>query len=386
MPGAGRDSRRLSFSGNLCRGRIRTGDGRKERTGKMKEKIRYIVIGYGWRADFYIRAAQMLPDLLEVTARVVRTKERAEMLEGAVTDLEEALKTAPDFAVLCVPRNAVGGYLERLARLGVPVLCETPPAESTEGLNGLWRLAERENMKIQVAEQYIFWPLYAGILRLIGEQVVGEVQMTMLSAVHGYHAMNLFRKIMGIGFENCRIHGESFSTDFIKTEDRAGFDYSGQMLHTQRELASLEFENGKTAIYDFMGEQYNSVIRTRRLNIQGTRGEINDFTVRFLNGQNEGMEETIRRIDRGVLGNSGWHHLGMQFADRFIYRNPFPGVRMNDDEIAVAQCLVLMKQYLETGEAFSSLRDALQDTYLSFVMEKCVRERTTITTKSQEWA
>lgn len=352
----------------------------------MKEKIRYIVIGYGWRADFYIRAAQMLPELLEVTARVVRTKERAEMLEGAVTDLEEALKTAPDFAVLCVPRGAVGGYLERLARLGVPVLCETPPAENTEGLNGLWRLAERENMKIQVAEQYVFWPLYAGILRLIEERVIGEVQMTMLSAVHGYHAMNLFRKIMGIGFENCRIHGESFGTDFIKTEDRAGFDYSGQMLHTQRELASLEFESGKTAIYDFMGEQYNSVIRTRRLNIQGTRGEINDFTVRFLNGQNEGMEETIRRVDRGVLGNSGWHHLGMQFADRFVYRNPFPGVRMNDDEIAVAECLVRMKRYLETGEAFSSLRDALQDTYLSFVMEKCVQERITITTESQEWA
>ena len=198
--------------------------------------------------------------------------------------------------------------------------------------------------------------------------------------------MNLFRKIMGIGFEICRIHGESFQTGFIKTEDRAGFDYSGQMLHTQRELVSLEFENGKTAIYDFMGEQYNSVIRTRRLNIQGVRGEINDFTVRFLNGQNEGAEGTIRRIDRGVLGNSGWYHLGMQFGERFIYRNPFPDVRMNDDEIAVAQCLVEMKRYLETGEEFSSLRDALQDTYLSFVMEKCVQERITMTTENQEWA
>lgn len=352
----------------------------------MKEKIRYIVIGYGWRTDFYIHAAQMLPDLLEVTARVVRTKERAEMLEGAVTDLEEALKTKPDFAVLCVPRTAVGGYLEQLARLKVPVLCETPPAESIQGLNSLWRLAEKEKLKIQVAEQYVFWPLYAGILELIKQQVIGEVQMTMLSTVHGYHAMNLFRKIMGIGFENCKIHGEAFDTSFIKTEDRAGFDYEGKLLHTRRELASLEFENGKTAIYDFMGEQYNSVIRTRRLNIQGVRGEINDFTVRCLNGQNEGMESSIRRIDRGVLGNSGWYHLGMQFRDQFIYRNPFPGVRMNDDEIAVAQCLVKMKQYLETGEEFSSLRDALQDTYLSFVMEKCIQNKTTMTTESQEWA
>lgn len=352
---------------------------------KMKEKIKYIVIGYGWRADFYVRAAQMLPEQLEVTAQVVRTKERAGMVENGVTDLEEALKTKPDFAVLCVPRDSVKGYLEQFARLGVPVLCETPPAESIEDLNSLWRLAKKENLKIQIAEQYIFWPLYAGILDLIQKQLIGEVQMTMLSTVHGYHAMNLFRKIMDIGFENCKIHGESFRTSFTKTEDRAGFDYNGEILHTQRELASLEFENGKTAIYDFMGEQYNSVIRTRRLNIQGVRGEINDFTVRYLNEQNEGMESSIRRIDRGVLGNSGWYHLGMQFEDRFIYRNPFPHIRMNDDEIAVAQCLVKMKAYLETGEEFSSLKDALQDTYLSFVTEKCVQEGITMTTENQEW-
>ena len=141
----------------------------------MRGKIRYIVIGYGWRTDFYIRAAQMIPEMLEVTARVVRTRERAEMVEGGVTELEEALKTKPDFAVLCVPRGAVGGYLEQLAKLGVPVLCETPPAESIQGLNSLWRLAKKEKMKIQIAEQYIFWPLYAGILELIDGQVLGEV-------------------------------------------------------------------------------------------------------------------------------------------------------------------------------------------------------------------
>lgn len=349
------------------------------------KKRRYIVIGYGWRADFYVRAAQMLPDLLEVTARVVRTQERAKTVEGGTADLEEALKTAPDFAVLCVPRHAAGRYLERLAQLEVPVLCETPPAENIEGLNRLWRLAKEKEMKIQVAEQYIFWPMYEAIMRVIGDGVIGEVQMAMLSAVHGYHAMNLFRRLLGVGFEKCRIHGESFQTSFVKTEDRAGFDYAGRMLCTQRDIATLEFESRKTAVYDFMGEQYNSVIRTRRLNIQGTRGEINDFTVRYLNDCNEGMEGTIRRIDRGVLGNSGWHHLGMQFQDRFVYRNPLADARMNDDELAVVQCLLKMGEYLDCGKEFSSLKDALQDTYLSFVMEQCIAEGRTIRTENQDW-
>ena len=127
----------------------------------------------------------------------------------------------------------------------------------------------------------------------------------MISAVHDYHAMNLVRKFLDIGFETCKIQGASFPTSLVKTESREGFDYSGEIISAQRDIALIEFSNGKTAIYDFNGEQYNSVIRTRRINIQGIRGEINDFTVRFLNDRNEGIESEIRRKDIGVMGNSG---------------------------------------------------------------------------------
>ena len=73
--------------------------------------IKYIVIGYGWRADFYMQAARKMPDRFCVTARVVRTESRAKELsckgENATTDLNEALKSECDFAVLCVPRSEV---------------------------------------------------------------------------------------------------------------------------------------------------------------------------------------------------------------------------------------------------------------------------------------
>ena len=42
--------------------------------------IKYIVIGYGWRADFYMQAARKMPDRFCVTARVVRTESRAKEL------------------------------------------------------------------------------------------------------------------------------------------------------------------------------------------------------------------------------------------------------------------------------------------------------------------
>lgn len=82
--------------------------------------IKYIVIGYGWRADFYMQAARKMPDRFCVTARVVRTESRAKELsckgENATTDLNEALKSECDFAVLCVPRSEVKKYLNILAK------------------------------------------------------------------------------------------------------------------------------------------------------------------------------------------------------------------------------------------------------------------------------
>ena len=36
------------------------------------------------------------------------------------------------------------------------------------------------------------------------------------------------------------------------------------------------------------------------------------------------------------------------FLDKQIYKNPFYPARMNDDEIAVADCLLHMKNYVET--------------------------------------
>ena len=46
-----------------------------------------------------------------------------------------------------------------------------------------------------------------------------------------------------------------------------------------------------------------------------------------------------------------------------VRKTPFPNARLNDDEIAVATCMLKMKEYLDTGTDFYSLQDALQDMY-----------------------
>lgn len=354
-------------------------------------KARFVVIGYGWRADFFYRIAKMLPEHFEICAGVLRTEERAKQVAReqnvfATADLDTALETKPDFVVLCVPRDIVKDYLVKLMEKGVPVLCETPPAKNTEELTELWKDKEHLSGKVQVLEQYFLQPYYAGVLDIINRGYLGETSSIMLSALHGYHAVSIFRKCLGIGFENCTIQGKKFHFDITATNGREGFDYSGKVVQTDRDWASMAFENGKAAFMDFSGEQYFSQIRTRRWNVQGSRGEINDTTVRFLNEQNVMVQQEMQRTDVGVNNNSEWSHKGYLFLDKQIYNNIYYPARMNDDEIAVASCLTKMKEYVDTGKEFYSLAEALQDTYLSFCLEEALQTEETMQTETQIWA
>lgn len=357
-------------------------------------KTRFIVIGYGWRADFFYRIAKLVPERFEICAGVLRTKERAQQVAEeqkvfATEDLEEALKTEPDFAVLCVPREIVKDYLVRLMEKGIPVLTETPPGKDVPELQELWRETVRLKGRVQVLEQYFLQPYYAAVQEIIRKGYLGEVSYVMLSALHGYHAVSMYRKLLGIGWENCTIQGKRFFADLTATNGRAGFDHSGKRIRAERDWASLEFETEnapKTALFDFSGEQYFSTIRRRRWNIQGSRGEVNDDWVSYLTGENQTARQEMRRLDIGLNNNSEWSHRGIMFGEHLVYENPFYPARMNDDEIAVASCLERMKKYVETGEEFYPLAEALQDTYLSFLLEEAVQSGKEIKSETQEWA
>ena len=98
------------------------------------DKIKYALIGSGWRAEFYIRIAKMVPEQFELTAVLVRDAAKGaafaeEFQVKVVNSLEALMETAPDFVVLSIKRGFVTGYLLDLFRRGIPVLAETPPGE-----------------------------------------------------------------------------------------------------------------------------------------------------------------------------------------------------------------------------------------------------------------
>ena len=321
----------------------------------------------------------------------MRSEERAREIEQATGiratgDFETAIGWNPDFVILCVSKPSTKEWLFRFMEHQIPVLCETPPATTVEELNEVWQENVRLNGKIQVAEQYFLQPYYHAVQNIIDSGLLGDILSANMSAIHGYHAMSIFRKFLGVGFENCTISGKRYELPVTLTRNRAGWHETGEVISTTRDRADMVFENGKIAFFDFDDEHYFSPIRSRRWNVQGIRGEIQNDTVSYMNEQHRPVTEKMYREDDGVNNIDGWSHMYISFKGERIYENPFPGLRINDDEIAVTDLLVGMKRYVETGEDIYSLRDGLQDAYLDFMREEAVTTGKTITTTSQSWA
>lgn len=355
----------------------------------MKQRI--LMIGYGWRSKFYERVIRCLNQKLEVCGIMMRTKERAQEVKNetgiyATNCLDDALGLKPDFILLCVPKAAAKDWLIRLMKTGIPVLCETPPALHIDDLNELWQVNCQYNGKVQVAEQYFMQPYYSAVQNIIQSGILGDIVNVNMSAIHEYHALSIFRKFLGIGYETCKIRGSRFHFPVTKTRNRLGWHETGEILYPQRDRVELVFENGKTAFYDFDKEHYFSPIRARSWTIQGIRGEVKNMSVCYLDDRNRPLTEAMYRVDDGIYNIDGWSHDYISFRGKRIYENPFPGARLNDDELAIADMLMRMANYVKTGEDFYPLQEGLQDAYLDVCMEEALRTGNVIETQKQSWS
>lgn len=354
-------------------------------------KTRFAMVGCGWRAQFYIRAVRMVPGEFEITSIVTRNEQRAGEISArtgipAVCELEKALETKPDFVLLCVPREVMKDWIVRLMKRKIPVLCETPPGKDIGELNQLWKEKVRLGGNVQVTEQYFLQPYYSAVIRLARSGLLGEISNMNMSAIHGYHAVSIFRKVLGIGCQDCAITGRRYRFPVAKTRDRAGWHETGEIFMAGRDRVELTFDGGKTAFFDFSNEQYFSPIRSRTWNVQGSRGEIRDMDVCWLNEKNQVIREHMQREDDGVYNIDGWSHLWITLRGERIYKNPFPGARLNDDELAVADVLRHMGISAREGRDFYPLSEGLQDAYLNFCMEEALETGKEIRTVRQSWA
>lgn len=361
-------------------------------SGKQgREPIVFGIVGSGWRAEFYLRIAQLAPERFQVCGIVTRDENKGRKLEEiwgiqSYRNIAELLVgSKPAFMVVAVQKGAALGVIKELAAKDIPVLAETPPSVDLEGLVAL-NTGITKGAKIQVAEQFHLQPMHAARLKIATSGVLGAIHQAQISVNHSYHNISLIRKFLGIGFENASVTAHQFTAPITAGPGRNGLPESETVETVQQRIAFFDF-GGKLGIYDFEKDQHRSWIRSQRLLIRGERGEIHNSGVKFLSDYRTPIEFDLIRRNAGENGNlEGYFLQGILAGEGWVYRNPFIPARLSDEEIAIASCLEKMDDYLKGGPSFYSLAEASQDLYLALMMEKAVQDGTRVRTEIQPWA
>ncbi|MGN0494532.1 MAG: Gfo/Idh/MocA family protein [Acutalibacteraceae bacterium] len=326
--------------------------------------ITYAIIGAGWRSEFYLRIAALLPDTFKVSGIYIRNKQKREEFSKKYNapifdNLEKLLETDFDFIVSCVNKTGICDTVRELANKNVPLLTETPIGTSIKEIDDF--LGEiKPDWRVQVAEQFHFMPRNAAIKRVIESGILGEITQVQLSCCHDYHAASLIRFFLGTGNEMPEASSFTLPDTVTRYNSRGGLLKEPQTVTAEEKFVILRFKD-KTAVYDFNYEQYFSDIRRSRILIRGTNGEIlnNEFTY-LKNGLPHSF--TLRRNSYGTNESlDGFTLVNITAEGKVVYENPFKSARLSDEEIAIATCLLKMKKYLETGIPFYTLNDAAID-------------------------
>lgn len=351
-------------------------------------KIKYAIIGNGYRAMAFLRIGLALPDQFEITSVLFRNPEKASEFSKIYNiptslTINDCLSTKPDFVVIAIGRDANADMITKLIPYDIPMLVETPPAVEYDVLIRLWDNVKANNTKIQIAEQYFLHPMYQAKLRVLEKNILGEVSNLNISWAHDYHGVSLMRKLLNVGFETAQIYGKNYKFPVTVTDSRYGIRTDGDIISVNRARYTFEFESGKIAFYDFASDvQYRSKIRTRHLNIQGARGEIDDLTVRSLTSDNHPLVQTFEiTADINTLST-----YSINLGNECLYTNPLYQARFTDDEIAMVNCLLGMHEYIKTGKDFYSFAEGCQDTYFFILMQEALKQpNIPIQTKVQPW-
>ena len=336
------------------------------------KKIRYVIVGSGYRAAYYGRIARKFPELFSAMF-LCRSEEKARLVEehtgiAGTTDEEKAIAFDPDFIVVAINREKVGAVTIEWAERGFPVLAETPVASSMDELEKLWTLSRKAGVKISSSEQYHRYPILAAGLSCVQHGEIGAPVSMYLSLAHEYHGFSLIRRGLQTEDERYSVYAVRTASDAEATDSRYGAILDGSTVNEERDTAFITFSSGETAIYDFAPLQYRSFIRSRHLSIRGTKGEWSDRIVYYTDSRNRPqrtflmpeIEERYRDLD-----TQGLRDLRKVWAPELF-------LDTEQDEFAIASVLLDMGSFVQGGPSPYPLEEALDDAYFTLLLRQAI--------------
>nr|WP_281372873.1 Gfo/Idh/MocA family oxidoreductase [Kineococcus aurantiacus] len=347
--------------------------------------------GGGFRAGLHLDLLGRLPGRFEVTGVLARSAATAGALAArglpVHRDLDGLLRAAPDVVVVSVPARVAPGLVRELDGRGVHAVTETPAAADLDGLRALWD-AVGAHGRVQVAEQYLLFPHNAARAELVRRGAVGTPTSVQVSSTQLHHATSLVRGLLGTRWRGARVVATATTAPLADPITRAGWTGSAEPRPQTTTIATFDFGDGRSALYDFTETQTRNPLRARRLVVRGSAGELVDDRLVRLTGPTTVVPSTLERRWTGHHQDVQGHDLDHLSLDgEVLFRNPFPTSRLSDEDIAVATLLQRCAAWArDEGPPPYPLAEAAQDQLLSAAIERSLATGGPVATGEGPWA
>jgi predicted dehydrogenase len=349
----------------------------------MKDRVRFVIIGTGTRSDeVYGPLLNILKEDVELVGIWGRSEEKARALGEKyhvpwLTNLEQVRnELEADAAIVSVANPANGEIGRKIIDLGLHALLETPIANSLEDADAIIQGAEAQHLKVEVAEQYYRRPIERLKRKLIDADVFGKVLVAYNDFMgHGYHGMSLIRSYIGFDEPVNSVSGteRTFSVD-------PHFSWITQRNEKREEEwqhASLHFANGALGFFNWSSIAYDSALRWQRsTRFFAERGMAIDDRLTTLTPDGKDPQQIeIKRYFHNVGGMETLSELVALTSPEIVWRNPFRGYYMDDEMIAVADCLMsLVHAIREDKQPEYGPKQARLDQELTLAMHKSAND------------
>lgn len=318
----------------------------------MNHRIRFAVIGTGKRSDYlYAPLLNILKENVEFVGVWGRSEEKARDLGEKYrvpwfTDLDQMRNELEmDAAIVSVANSANGDIGRHVVEVGLHTLLETPIANSLDDADAIISGAKANNLKVEVAEQYYRRPLERLKRKLIDAGVFGRVLVAYNDFMgHGYHGMSLIRSY--IGFEEPVVAVTGTKSKFSVDPHYSWISHKTEKREEEWQHATLQFANGALGCFDWSSIAYDSALRWQRsTRFFAERGmAVGDhLTITTSDGKDPQPIE-IKRYFHNIGGMETLTELVALTSPEIVWRNPFRAYYMDDEMIAVADCLMSLVQ------------------------------------------
>lgn len=346
--------------------------------------MRFAVVGSGFRAAAFWTLAAPLTTL-ECVGVVVHHPRALPIATYA--SLDACLRESrPDLVVTAVPWEVTPRMVTACAAAGVPVLAETPPAPDVAAMIRLWDEVGDSGL-VQVAEQYRLLPAHAARLAVVGSGAIGVPTQVHISSTQYYHAVSLIRGYLGTGRTQAKVRATAFTAPLVNPLTRQRWTHDPEPHPARTVIATLDFGDGRSGLYDFTDNQTRNLLRSRRTLVRGSHGELsNDRIVRLDDAETLTTTDLVRRQTGHDLDLDGYDTDHIAYAGQVVYRNPVFGHRWNDDEVATATLLLQTADWVRgEGPEPYPLADGCYDHQVGLAIDAAVDSGATVELEPTPW-